>query len=122
MTEYELADAVSSYATQGGTFMALWISILSAYAFVAYTTGEKLLRSQVIWINCLYVFTSFLCITAIYGSYKSHSYYTSQIKLVNPNSPQSMYHDLAILVTGVAILGSIATLKFMWDVRHPKAE
>ena len=42
MTEYELADAISSYAVQGGTFFTIWLTILSAYALVAYAAGKDL--------------------------------------------------------------------------------
>jgi hypothetical protein len=121
VTEYELADAVSSYATQGGSFLALWVSFASAYALVAYTVGKKLLRFQIIWVNCLFIFSSSLAIAAIYGSFTSHAYYTAQLHLVNPDSPQSMQAYLAVLAAVSASVGTLATLKFMWDVRHPKA-
>ena len=42
MTEYELADTISSYAVQGGTFFTIWITIVSAYALVVYVAGKDL--------------------------------------------------------------------------------
>ena len=56
MTEYELVDIVASYASGGGTFFTIWLTILSAYAITAYVAGRDLSSFQVVWLNTLYIF------------------------------------------------------------------
>ena len=67
MTEYELAEAVASYASGGGTFFTIWLTILSAYAITAYVAGRDLSKFQVTWLNVLYLFTAILAIFAFHG-------------------------------------------------------
>ncbi len=122
MTEYEYADVITSYATQAGTFFTIWLTILCAYALVAYTIGEKLNSSQVIWLNGLYVFAASLSIFGFSASFNSQVFYVDQLKLLNPESPQNMNIYTMWGITILAILGVFVTLKFMWDIRHPKAE
>jgi hypothetical protein len=120
MTEYELVDAISSYATQGGTFITIWVTFVSAYALVAYTAGENLQRSQLVWLNGLYIFASLLAIYGFTGSWLSQVYYVEQLKELNPKSPQSMNTSMVITSTAFAFSGTFITMKFMWDVRHAK--
>ena len=122
MTEYELADAITSYAVQGGTFFTIWLTILSAYALVAYVAGSDLDAFQIGWLNTLYLFATTLAIYGFHGSFRVQVYYINLIRQVNPSSPQTMNSIALIILTGMALAGTLATLKFMWDVRHPKSE
>lgn len=120
MTEYELADAISSYAVQGGTFFTIWLTILSAYALVAYAAGKDLTPFQVLWLNTLYLFTSLLTIFGFYGSFKVQAFYAQLIRELSPSSPQVMSSEVAMGITLVALSGTLMTLVFMWNIRHPK--
>jgi hypothetical protein len=61
-------------------------------------------------------------VVGFYGSFNTQAHYTGQLKLMAPDSPQMMTWNLAFAVTIASVLGIIATLKFMWDIRNPKAE
>jgi len=120
MTEYEYAELITSYATQGGTFFTIWLTILSAYALVAFFAGEKLNFSQIVALNSLYIFSASLAIFVFSGSFRTLVYYIKQLKLLKPDSPQIMNNYGTWAITIIAILGVFATLRFMSDVRHPK--
>lgn len=122
MTEYELVDAISAYATQGGTFFSFWLTILSAYAITAYVAGKDLSSMQILWLNCLYLFAVSLVIFGFEASWSSQVHYISKLKEIAPDAPQKIRSEIVMLVTVIAALGTIATLKFMWDIRHPKTE
>ncbi len=122
MTEYELADVISSYAVQGGTFFTIWLTILSAYAVVAYVVGKNLTTYQISWLNTLYLFATFSAIYGFSGSFYTQVFYIELIKEINPDSPQRMRNEMTFVTTALATFGTFATLKFMWDIRHPKAE
>ncbi len=47
MTEYELADVISAYSVQGGTFFTIWLTILCAYAITAHVAGRDLSAYQI---------------------------------------------------------------------------
>ena len=122
MTEYELADAVASYASGGGTFFTIWLTILSAYAITAYVAGRDLSTFQVTWLNGLYLFTAILAIFAFHGQFNVQVFYVQEIKSLRPDSPQVMSSTILYSVTSVAAIGTLVTLAFMWQVRHPKTE
>jgi hypothetical protein len=122
MTEYELADVITSYSVQGGTFFAIWITIVSAYAVVAYGVGASLTQSQVVWLNTLYLYTCLIMVFGIYGSFNTQVHYVTLLKELNPDSPQIMTATVANGVALVTAIGTVVTLKFMWDIRHRKTE
>ncbi len=122
MTEQELAGLISNYSSQGGAFFALWITIVSGYLIAAYLAGDRLKRSQVFILNTFYVWVSSLVVVGFYGSFNTQAHYTRELKLMVPDSPQMMTWNLAFAVTIASVLGILATLKFMWDIRHPKSE
>ena len=94
MTEYEYADAISSYAVQGGTFFTIWITILSAYGIVAYTVGKNLSSSQIAWLNTLYIFAACMTIIGFFGSWGTQIYYIEKIRELNPESPQAVSNTI----------------------------
>ena len=122
MTEYDYAELISSYGSQGGTFFAIWITIVSGYLIVAFLAGGRLDRSQVTILNTFYIMVSILVVYGIYGSFTTQAYYAYQLKLIAPESPQRMNQFMTWGITIPLILGVFAALKFMWDIRHPKIE
>ena len=122
MTEYELVDAISSYATGGGTFFTIWLTILSAYAITAYVAGSGFTAFQVTWLNTLYLFAAILAIFGFYGQFNAQVFYVQELKELRPDSPQIMSSTLLFGVAFVAGMGTLITLLFMWNVRHPKKE
>ncbi len=121
MTEYELLDSVVSYATGGGTFFTIWLTILSAYAITAYVTGRNFTSFQLVWLNTLYIFAAGLSIFGFVGMWRSQIFYIAELKVLRPDSPQILTEPIVYIVTATAVIGTLVTLVFMWQVRHPKA-
>jgi hypothetical protein len=118
LNNYELLDLAGTYHGLGVSSIMAYFSILSAYLFVAYLAGGKLNQSQVILISVLFIIAS-VGMTWGTGAYLYlgqdfvlRSGQEIPITLVKPHQ----------VVVPVLILGIFAGLKFMWDVRHPKAE
>lgn len=121
MTEYELADIISTYAAQGESFFTLWLTILSAYALVSYVAGKDLTTFQVLWLNTLYLFASSLAVFAFSASFKSQVFYAKMIRELHPHSPQLMNEVVQVFCIAIASVGTLMTLLFMWQIRHSKA-
>ncbi len=122
MTEYELVDIVASYASGGGTFFTIWLTILSAYAITAYVAGRDLSSFQVAWLNTLYIFAAGLSIFGFHGQFRSQIFYIAKLKILQPDSPMILTETVAHGVTAVAAVGTLITLIFMWQVRHSNTE
>jgi hypothetical protein len=122
MTEAELVEIVIGYASGGAVYFTIWLTILSAYAVTAYFTGNSLTTLQIVWLNTLYLFGALLAITGFYDCFISQLYYLDQLIKLNPESPQIMGSEILFSVTAFAVVGTFATLVFMWQVRHPKTE
>ncbi len=120
MTEYELVDVVASYASGGGTFFTIWLTILSAYAITAYVAGKNLTSFQVTWLNALYLFAAGLAIFGFYGQFQSQLFYIKQLQSLNPESPQILTSGVVFAVFSLAVLGTLVTLVFMWQIRNAK--
>ena len=56
MTEFELSSLIYVANEAGNTALALYLTTLSAYLIVAYSVGEKLNKSQILFVNCLFIF------------------------------------------------------------------
>jgi hypothetical protein len=121
MTEYELADIISTYGVQGGGQMAGWLTILSAYALVSYVVGKDLTTFQVVWLNTLYLFASSLLIFSFKASFDSQVFYAEMIRELYPHSPQAMNEVVQVSAVVITSVGTLITLLFMWQIRHPKA-
>ena len=121
MTEYELADIISTYGVQGGTFFTIWLTILSAYALVSYVAGKDLTTFQVLWLNTLYLFASSLAIFSFNASFDSQVFYAKMIRELHTHSPQVMNEVVQVSTIAIASVGTLMTLLFMWQIRHSKA-
>ena len=120
MTEYELVDAIESYSSGGADYLAMWLTGVSAYAITAYIAGRNLSTFQVVWLNGLYLWASTLSILAFHRKFNVQVFYVHELKLLRPDSPQVMNLTMSYSITAVAAIGTLLTLAFMWQVRHPK--
>ena len=118
MTEVELSEQISNYGTQGMTVFTVWVSVVAGYLVVAYLAGSKLDRNQVVILNTLYIMVSSLIIFGIWGSFKVQAFYAIQIRESYPASPHIMNYYVATGIVAGTALGTLASLKFMRDVRR----
>lgn len=93
-----------------------YFSTVSAYLIVSYLVGKSLNRSQIILVSGLF------CIMALYWTWGVVSFFyiaedaqalageTRFIELIRPS----------LASIPVLLIGIVASLKFMWDVRRDK--
>ena len=122
MTEYELVDAIASYNEQGMSSLLAYFTVTSGYLVAAYLAGKDMTRSQVFVISTFYASVAVLVTYSTVGSYSRSIFYWSDLLILRPET--ASYMKPWIIYTGLAVMigGIVACLKFMWDIRHPKAE
>ncbi|MEP0200925.1 MAG: hypothetical protein ABJ084_03830 [Halioglobus sp.] len=110
------ADVVNTILANAGDAMTGFITVIGGYLLVAYLAGKDLTKAQTILISALFIVFSGFNISAVVMYFQSafhfgHLYGAGRV-------PAWPSYGLGILFS----IGVFACLKFMWDVRHPKAE
>lgn len=150
MTEYEIADLALSGAeliktqsainlNQGSLIvenLTLFYSLLFGYLLAAYAAGKKLSTMQAAILTGLYLsavaynrYYGFILLTqSLFGMSRSHQMWqaTSSSELATAATSS---HALTAEQTGILaftttfiVLAVLASLLFMWSVRHPRAD
>ena len=102
------------------TAMGMYITVASGYLIAAYLIGRQLSALQAAIITVLFTwFALFMAIGTI--GYFSRAAYFYESLLVKPPGIAMNFWIIYVAV-GFELLGIIACLKFMWDIRHPKTE
>ena len=122
MTEYELADLISSTNENGFTIITVMVSLASGYLIVAWLVGNKLQTSQVGLINAL--FLSFVTLFGLAWANRVRVALAYQVELleINPDRLRVMGDWLLPAASVFFIVVTLGCLKFMWDIRHPKTD
>ena len=115
-----------SFVTWGNvlTCLTLLISLISGYLVVAFVAGDRMTSSQVFIVNSVYLL---MILLVLYGTAafvgKAHGFeeiaYSMAGKEFDSFVPRG---DIALSIVVIFGLAILASLKFMWDVRHPKTE
>ena len=115
------AQALGNYAQ----FLAIFLTLTSAYLVAAFIVGKNLTRAQLTLINTFYIaFASF----NIFGQMVTlrNSLFAFKVAAKSVEGLTGVSDLIAsVLPVSVAVLCtaiSLGCLKFMWDVRHPKIE
>lgn len=121
MSETELVQHFWSGVENGLSALTMYISVFSGYLLVAYLVGARLTSLQcAISTGAFLVFGGY-CIwgNAVFWN----AVYVAAIELRSVR-PELLPVDLnpAYVATILLLIGILGALKFMWDVRHPKAE
>ena len=124
MTEAELLAASSACWSNCIALVAIYVSILSGYLIVAKIAGKSMTRSQIVIVNIIYVgLTTFLIIAEASFTIAAIDMDRLAIELTTQRSEAFYsYSFLAHVLTIFYFICALASLKFMWDVRHPKTE
>ena len=120
-----MTDIIMSRYAQMTEQASLYFALVSGYLITAYVVGSRLTRLQVTVINTLYC----LWTVGILGGYINTVNDTIELEQVirsvwatttagNISDSTSAAYSFAIVQT----IGIIASLVFMWSVRHPKTE
>ena len=122
MTEGEAIQAAQATWANVITLSTVEITLLSGYIIVAYLAGKDLEKSQVIIVNTLYLLLSLFVLSGMYTLARRAT------EMAALSIDLSEYRELGPqiwLPYGVVIIFLFciaASMKFMWDIRHPKIE
>lgn len=120
MTEYELVDAIASYTGLLHSWLMAYFTIFTAYVVSAYVVGCQLTKFQAFVVTTCFLVLSSLVVIATMGTGMRFIELTQQISALNPDRTYLVSPTL-IGISGVVLaIGILVSLKFMWDVRHPK--
>ena len=123
MTEYELLDLLASVEQQMAVQFSLYLSVVSAYMIVAYLVGSKLSNVQVIIASVLMIFTAG---GQTWGMYKSlmraMEYLAEKSQLYSLTKYEEDFAANTYVWIVILSAGVLASLYFMWSVRHAKNE
>ena len=115
-----------SFVTWGNviSLLALLITIISGYLVVAYIAGAKMTKAQVTLVNILYVLMSAFLIWACREMALRAAVFEDAAYAMATGPVSELYArgDVAVAIISAFSLALLASFKFMWDVRHPKAQ
>ena len=119
MTEAELWTLIVEYNVAGLTTFALYLTLISGFLAVAYLVGGKLTGWQIA------ITTVGFALSASFFTYAAFGYFSRAVFLIGKTSAEYQSGVMAsetgvLAVISIFVLGILASLKFMWDVRHPK--
>ena len=58
MTEFEISQQIAAAIDNSISCFTLFLSIITAYVMVAFLAGTRLTRSQLAWVNALFLLSS----------------------------------------------------------------
>ena len=105
------------------TCITLLITLVSGYLVVAFVAGDRLNFQQVLIVNTVYLLMAML---VLYGTVamvgKAHGFEVIAYSMAGEEFdgfiPRGDIANSIAAIFGIAIL---ASLKFMWEIRHPKS-
>jgi hypothetical protein len=118
LTKYELLDLAGTYHELALTAMMAYFSSVSAYLIVAHFAGVNLKPPQVVLITGLFVIMALFMTWGVYAYFIIGQDYVVQSGREIPIT-RIQPHQIGL---PLLLFGILASLKFMWDVRHPKEE
>lgn len=122
LTEYELAGLAVDIQEPITAVVSVFLTILSGYLVIAWLVGAKLTRAQVGLINTLFVGFQGMEILAWGGRWMFYFRCLNELESFDPVFYR-VTSPVVVSLFGILMLASIfGSLKFMWDIRHPKTE
>jgi hypothetical protein len=126
MTEAEFVGLIQNAVSFFMTSFTIWLSIVSAYLIAAYAVGRNLTAVHTVIISVLYIACSSI-FTASTLLFMTRIFNMLQAKVemfptgVWPVGYDALFTQYAL--SGFALImvgGIVASLYFMWSIRHPK--
>lgn len=115
MNEFEFAEAFSALMNAGLSATGLYFTAVTGYLITAYLVGSSLTRSQLLIISVLFVVFAFIVHLSAFLMIERAI--VLEVKLEGKRDAMD-YSTYVLLIAG--ILGILASLKFMADVRKPE--
>jgi hypothetical protein len=110
---------------------SIYLTLLFGYLVVAYLIGKNLTRVQVSIFNVLYCFSILGSTSIIAGGYAGMAAYWEYSAIlvqelgrerVFPMGEGLLSESFIITTMAINLCSLIASLYFMWSIRHPKTE
>ncbi|MGD2008158.1 MAG: hypothetical protein PVJ95_07790 [Cellvibrionales bacterium] len=121
MSEAEIWELILLSQANAATYIAMLLTLISGYLIIAYLVGAKLPGHQILLVNGLFLLASFWIAFPAFAAYERAAFLLS-LTSETFRSPRSAGMYIAPGASVVVFSGAIlASLKFMWDVRHPKS-
>ncbi|MFT5896460.1 MAG: hypothetical protein ACI8VW_003343, partial [bacterium] len=102
--------------------LGVYMTLISAYLIASYLAGVKLTTSQVGIISVLFITVATTLMLGLHGWAVRGTYYSSELAALNSDATGYKSSGIPIVLTSICSLGILASLKFMWDIRHSKTE
>ena len=118
MTEYELIDTLNSTLGLLISSVVAYVSFVSAYLIVAYMAGQNLTKQQTTIVSVLFIWGAGLTIFALWGLSTRIGVTAQALYAANPNYPVSFGNGYREALVICCTLGLVASLQFMWKIRH----
>jgi hypothetical protein len=122
MTEAELIESSGIYNGLMMGWVSLYFTSLTAFIIAAYLAGSKLTTKQVIFVSSGFFLVSALSTFGAFGTGSLMVQFANEVEAVNPKRSFMANQPTVNLALAVLVFGIFGSLKFMWDVRHPKVE
>lgn len=100
----------------------MYITVLSGYLIAAFMAGPKLNWLQITILNFGFIVTILVLTWGTYGAGMTQVYYTNLLLELDANAPQANRPWVMKTLLSLMIGGAVASLFFMWNVRHLKTE
>jgi hypothetical protein len=122
MTEAELVEAWGLFLGNSQTALGLYLSVLTGYLIMAYLVGDKLTRPQVLIVTVLYVCATTIITLWFFAWWSRALEFAMEAKQLNPDRQVANSVQAAWSITVMLFMAIVASLYFMWSIRHPKTE
>jgi len=122
MTEYEMADLLTSIGMGSLEALSTYLSVTIAYLVAVYLVGRKLTTLQMTTVSILYVVSAAMLAWAFYSYFSRAIPIADALEVINPgvNYGAQPFARNAFVI--VLFMGIFACLGFMWNIRHRKVE
>ena len=120
MTEAEWMDLAVQWSSNAISAFTIYVTFTFAYLTAAFFIGERLTRVQMLITSTLYLFSA-LC--GLLACVNGIAFYGAAIGHAPSDMPNYVFSSGEFWLTYVPALltfGILASLYFMWSVRHPK--
>jgi hypothetical protein len=122
MEAADYLEAAYSYFGLTIDMLSFYMTVTSGYLIVAYLAGAKLSRSQIAVISTLYIFMASIATYGLYAFVARGSAFAHKHSALDPGIFVYATPVLSVVLSATLAGGIIASLLFMWNIRHPKTE
>ncbi len=122
MTEYELEDVLTSTTNASLEAFTIYITLVASYLIVAYIAGRNLTHQQILIVSILFVFAALLATFSAYSYLARAIPMADALELMHPGRRYGAQPFTAYWIGILMLMGVLASLYFMWQVRHTKTE